>query len=516
VKFNHILLALGIAAGFALALAASSIRPASAQQAAGGTTIEGIVTVVWGDPRHGIGGATRFGIDLPDGRKYKLEARPGQENMVLRHFGKRAVARGQLKKDLQGAPLLAVEQIEPGVQESAVATATTVRRVLYVLLKFRGDTQEPHPPSFFKKLTNPLTAPEGSEAVSTVNGFFSAVSWDQLRFSADVVGQGGLNATHWLQLPGTKKDYAPCGWNDACADLNRIKVDGLALAVSAGVDLAVYDNINFVLNNDLDCCAWGGNITYKGKSYGATWEPPWGQEAGTYVHELGHSIGLPHSGWVYYAYDSPWDQMSGGSTAKSLECGNYISANDRAARKIFCTEPGGGYITAHKDHLGWIPPANVAVIDRAVTRTIAIEANGLPLGTGIKMIKICYPGLACTGANAKYLTVEARISGTPFDDGLPSDGVIIHNFQQGRGDIGVGDPCFFNSTSGWAVPIDATKGDYRGDPVCSSGGRTWPNFALGNAAFRPGMTYADILRHVSVKVIRKRDLSYVVTVTRSQ
>ena len=67
----------------------------------------------------------------------------------------------------------------------------------------------------------------------------------------------------------------------------------MTLASNAGVNLSVYDNINLVLNNDLDCCAWGGGSTFNAKSYGVTWEPPWGQEAAVYVHEMGHSLGLP-------------------------------------------------------------------------------------------------------------------------------------------------------------------------------------------------------------------------------
>ena len=58
----------------------------------------------------------------------------------------------------------------------------------------------------------------------------------------------------------------------------------------------------------------GRSFVYQNRFYGATWEPPWGQNTSTYAHEMGHSLGLPHSGWRYYAYDSPWDVMSGRAT----------------------------------------------------------------------------------------------------------------------------------------------------------------------------------------------------------
>ncbi len=505
-------------AGLAMAFALLALSPAVAQQSVDGTRFEGIISVVWGDPRPGrTGGETRFSITLPDDTKFGLDAGPEDQNAALRLFGKPVVVEGRQSRSADGKARIAASRILAGAGvKEGTTRAAQVRRVLYVLLKFKGDDQEPHRPSFYKALTNPLTVPSGSNVVATLNGFFSKTSWNNLTWRADVVGQGGLISTQWLRLPKTKTGYAPCGWDDECADLDAIRDDGLALAAATGVDLTVYDNINFVLNNDLDCCAWGGDFVYKGKSYGATWEPPWGQEAGTYAHELGHSIGLPHSGWVYYAYDSPWDEMSRGSEAKSVQCGLYASANNSKLERLFCTEPGSGYIAAHKEFLGWLPRANIAVISIASTRTIILEANALPLGPNIKMIKVCYPGTLCTGPTAQYLTIEARVTGAQFENGLPGDGVIIHDFKADRAPRGDGNSCFFNAQSGWAVPIDATRGDYRGQPTCDSGGRDWPAYGLGNAQFLTNRTYTNTARHITVRVNQRTGSRYSVTVIRTQ
>ena len=493
-------------AGAIVALTLLSIGAAVAQTS--GTRYEGTLSVIWGDPRPGaLGGATRFSLTSPDGTRYELQIAPDQRNAAIGYFGKRVIIQGRAAgRARSGEPSIAVDQIElaPG-SEKVQPRAAVTRRVLFVLLRFKGDAQQPHPPRFFRQLTNPLTPLAGSKTPATINGFFNKTSWGKLRWKADV--------TRWLTLPRRKNYYAPCGWNSACADLNGIVNHGLKLVEDDGVNLSAYDNINFVLNNDLDCCAWGGGFTYKGRFYGATWEPPWGQEAAVYVHELGHSIGLPHSGWVYYAYDSPWDEMSNGSTAQSVQCGTYFSANDNANRAIRCTEPGGGYITAHKNHLNWIPSAKIVVINSKTSKRVKLTANASALAAGIKMIKICIQGRRCNGSTARYITVEARIGNIAYEKGLPGNGVIIHDVKMNRAPIG--GSCFFNNQSGWAIPIDAKKGDYNKNQ-CNSGGRPWPNYALGNAQFLPGQTYRNTNLGVVVKVVRKAGSAYIVRATRTK
>ncbi|MBV9570460.1 MAG: hypothetical protein JO056_04380 [Alphaproteobacteria bacterium] len=489
-------------AALAAALTAFGAAPSFAQN---GGKFGGTLNVVWGDPRSGsAGGDVRFSIALDGGKTYPLLVAPVDQGKAITSFGKHVVIDGRLTKDAHGNPAIQAQRIGAPPAAPPSHHATETRRVLYILLKYQGDSQEPHSEQFYLDLTNPKKGDLGKNIPASINGFFDKTSWHNLQWKADV--------TDWMKLPHPKTYYANCGWDQSCANLGALSNDAFALAVKAGVNLSVYDNINFVINNDLDCCAWGGGTSYQGKSYGATWEPPWGQETSVYSHEFGHSIGLPHSGWTYYAYDSPWDIMSKRTAAKTIQCGSYFSVNDGADRAINCTEPGDGYIAPHKDYLGWLPAENQVVIDAPRTKEIKLEANALPLRKGIKLVKICLAGLPCTGGSAHYLSVEARIGGKKYENGLTGDGVIIQDVYLNRGAIG--GSCYFNSQSGFAVPIDATPGDWDAEN-CDSGGREWPDYALGNAQFLPGQTYRNNSLHVSVQVKKQEGSSYIVKVKRT-
>jgi hypothetical protein len=479
---------------------------------------EGTVLIVWGDPHpvRGSNSAIRYSLALLDGQVIPLE-RGAQQDEVARHFGERVTVTGRriarATPGVASAQAIAVDAIERSQPQQASAPAAavaTTRKVIYLLVKFSDDAAVPHPPIFFTDLTNPLTPPAGATFPATVNGFFMKTSWSQLSWQGDVGGIGGIGAPGgWLTLPHTKSYYAPCGWSGSCANLSALSADATALGKAQGISFPAYDNINFVLSNDLDCCAWGGSYVLDNKVYGATWEPPWGQETGTYSHELGHSIGLPHSGWVYYAYDSPWDIMSNRTSPNTTQCGSYVSANSGGTSTIFCTEPGDGYIEPHKDILGWIPSSNMVVTDSSSSGTWTLEGAALPLGSALKMIKICLAGFACTGSSARYFTVEARVKflGTTsqFDNAIPGEGIIIHDVQMGRAPIS--GPCYFNNQSGFAVPVDATPGDYNSSN-CSYTGQT----ALFNAQWMPGQTYTNNTYHFKVSVVSRSGSTFVVSV----
>ena len=146
--------------------------------------------------------------------------------------------------------------------------------------------------------------------------------------------------------------------------------------------------------------------------------------------------------------------------------------------------------------------------------TVTLEAAALPMGAGVKLIKICLPGLSCTaGGSAHYFTIEARVKGgaarPSTTTGFPAKGSIIHDVRFGR--PAISGACFFNNQSGWAVPIDATPGDYN-STSCNSGGRAFPNYGLNNAQFIAGQTFTSDTYPVRVSVLSRSGSTFTVSV----
>jgi hypothetical protein len=191
-------------------------------------------------------------------------------------------------------------------------------------------------------------------------------------------------------------------------------------------------------------------------------------------------------------------------------CGSYFSRNDNATEALFCDEPGDGYIAGHRDYLGWMPN-QVSINSTTSGQTVTLEANSVLAAGNPKLIKVCIPGYSCTGTGSttRYFTIEARVKAggmtTQYDNTIPNDGVIIHDLWFGR--KAISGSCYFNSQSGWAVPVDATPGDFN-----SSSCTFAPGTALFNAQFGVGSAYTNSTYGFRVDVLSRSGNNFVVSV----
>jgi M6 family metalloprotease-like protein len=247
----------------------------------------------------------------------------------------------------------------------------------------------------------------------------------------------------WFTLPHPRQYYVFDGDGDGIEDLQYWT---LAQDCTAAADAALYFpsffGINMLFNGDLGDggASYGGSASLSmdgiSKTYGATWiSKGWYDsplELYVIAHEMGHGFGLPHSlGAAGESYGSGWDLMSSG----------FWWVDRR-------TVLGVHTIAFHKDFLGWIPPDRKYVAGSGDTQTIRIERLAVPSAEGFLMAQIPI------GPNPnQFYTVEARrFAG--YDQGIPGEGVVIHQIDTERVDPG-------GSRPAPAVVVDK---DSDGDP----------------------------------------------------
>ncbi len=404
-------------------------------------TVEGVLHVVWGDPPEtALGTLTsasphyRAFITTDAGESVELDPILSGDlaaGDLVALNGRRVRASGT-SAALRTAPLAGMSDlfralsVEPAASLGAAAFSAAPdwpvqqRPYAIILCKFSDVPDEPLSVSRYEAMY--------ANGFGGADDFYREVSDGRINIQ-------GTRVYGWYTLPRARSSYVV---NDQ-ANLTQLFNDCTRQA-DPDVDFRQVVGMAMHFNAFLDCCSWGGSrtATLDGvtKTFATMWNASWAR-AGTSWHEMGHSVGLPHSGGPYgRTYDSVWDVMSASTS------GRYLNRDFGFG--------GAHFIGYHKNLLGLIPAGRRVTLTnsewRGVVEQHARNANGT--GTVLVMVPVADPMRFGQG-----YTIELR-GKTGYDLRLPRAALIIHSIVPGR-----------------AEPAQLVDGDGDGDP--NDDGVTW-------------------------------------------
>jgi FG-GAP repeat len=435
-------------------------------------TLEGVLTVQWGDPRPGSSDTTRQLVTLFDdaGAETELAFEAGSLESVggllaingrrVRVTGERLPSPAALNEALSTFRVLrvAIDETSPlalGADEPAPIVGA--QPWVTVLCRFGDMPATPSPQSHYQAMMR-------ADAAPGLDHYWREASYNLVHIAGSVV-------TQWYNLPQPRSYYVYDRTGDGLEDLDftRTSVDCAAVA-DPDVVFTNFVGINFVFNADLDCCAWGGSrsmlLDGTTKVWRTTWMPPWSHVPAVFAHEMGHGFGLPHSSGPYNTpYDSSWDPMSN-------------TWNNPPDDPTFGEVPVHT-IAYHKDKLAWIPADRKLVVAPGTTHTVTLDRLGTPSAAGSYHIV----QIPIAGSATNFYTVEARRF-VGYDARVPQEAVVIHKVLTTRGDR-------------QAQVVDQ---DQNGNPNDAA------------ARWLPGESYGDAPSGIAVTVDSATPTGFVVTV----
>lgn len=431
--------------------------------------LTGWISTVFGDPPAGSGLPPQYHIFLTDDTGSLLAELHMDSSQAQALVGQRVTVTGQLEAQGSGTALgvtpLQVDSLQPlsATSEVSAQALTGSQRWINVLCKFPDVSAEPHQPADYSVLF--------SNTYPGLDDYFRKLSYDSINLV------GTVTTSHWYNLP-----YPLAHYTGASTNLTALAQD-CAAAANADIYFPTYSGINFMYNESIGCCAWGGSqpLSIDGQYhiYRATWLSPWAQSYGAEAHEMGHAFGFPHStgpstnppsgSSVQVSY---WDIMSFGG-------GTCIIRDE-----VFYTSPlciPQSTIAYHRDLDGWIPAQRRVIVTPNHKATVTLEQLQDP-GQNTNALIVRIP---IAGTSTLFYTVEARtLSG--YDQNLPAAAVIIHLVNTTR-----------SLQDGQALVVDAD-----GNNDVNDAGAQW----------LPGETFLDAARNISIEVLSSTATSFTVRV----
>jgi hypothetical protein len=293
-------------------------------------------------------------------------------------------------------PVIILEEEPPGNSHHLGSHASGSQKWVTLLCRFGDATGvTPEPVTFFDDLMALMD-----------------VYWQELSYGA--IDLAGSQVVDWVNLPQARAGYLDdptTHFAGHTANLGELAVE-CATAADTAVNFPDFDGINFIFNQNLDCCSWGGSVTLNldgmMKTYSSTWMATWGWgNQDVMGQEMGHGFGLPHSSGPYAAtYDSNWDVQSGGGICSPAD------------PDFGCL--GVHTVGFHKDALGWIAGPDKVDYTGPGELAVTLERLALPVGGNPLLANVPIGGSA-----DHFYTVECR-QPFGFDDQIPGAAVLIH------------------------------------------------------------------------------------------
>lgn len=310
-------------------------------------------------------------------------------------------------------------------------------------------TTTPKPASYYQSLLTGGGYP-------SLDHYWREISDNRIDLAGSVV-------TSWYDLPSPKAAYFPNG-QDKNPDWWKMVEDCTGVA-DAVIDFRQFSGVNMQFNTSM-WASWGGSAYVSADGVNRvlpmTWMADWATQA-TYGHEIGHSLGLPHSSGPYNGtYDSRWDVMSGGQGSDGAET------------------VGVHTIAYHKALLGWIPAPQRRILQASGTSSFRLQRLAMPgSASDFLLAEIPLEG-------ALLYTIEVRRPTGDYDRWLPGDGVVMHLVDPNRGDRA------------------AQVVDPDGNGNANDAGAIWT----------PGEIFDDVGRQISVAVLSDTTDGFDLLVTR--